>query len=252
MAEPRQLAEVAVGDGLLERAEELRMLHAALRAVTESGRGRAVLLAGEAGIGKTALVDAFRAGLGSTRVLAGACDALHTPRALGPLVDIARQTRGELARMVEAGSLPGDLAGALLDELKRRSPSVLVLEDLHWADGATLDLVRLLVRRVGTVPALVLITYRHDELDRQHPLRVLLGDLPRAAITRSVLAPLSAEAVATLARPYGIDAGRLYERTGGNPFYVTEALAAGTAAVPDGVRDAVLARVARLDRPARV
>jgi DNA-binding CsgD family transcriptional regulator/tetratricopeptide (TPR) repeat protein len=236
---------------LLERAEELGQLQDALRAVRRTGRGQAILLAGEAGIGKTALADAFRAGIGSTRVLSGACEALHTPRALGPLVDIAGQTRGPLARLVEAGALPGDLSATLLDELRRRPPTVVVIEDLHWADEATLDLVRLLVRRLSAVPALALLTYRHDELDRRHPLRILLGELPSAAVTRLVLRPLSAAAVAALAGPGGMDAGRLHERTGGNPFYVTEALAAGTASVPDSVRDAVLARVARLSRPAR-
>ena len=241
---------VAAPGQLLERADELGQLQESLHGVARSGRGQAVLLAGEAGIGKTALAGEFCAGLGTTRVLTGACDALHTPRALGPLLDIAMQTRGELARRVDAGALPGDLAAALLDELRRGSPTVVVIEDLHWADEATLDLVRLLVRRLNAVPALALLTYRHDELDRRHPLRVLLGELPRAAVTRIVLGPLSAGAVATLAGPYGIDARRLHERTGGNPFYVTEALAAGTARVPDSVRDAVLARVARVSRPA--
>jgi DNA-binding NarL/FixJ family response regulator len=243
----------ASGDGeeLLERANELEALASALAAVTETGRGRLVLVAGEAGIGKTALLHAFSAGLPGVRVLSGACEALHTARPLGPLLDVAAETRGELADLVEGGAGPSDVLTALLDELRRSPPTVVVLEDLHWADDATLDLLRLLARRVATVPALVAVTYRDDELERDHALRVALGELPHAAVTRLALAPLSARAVASLARPHGVDADELHGRTAGNPFYVTEALAAGGATVPDSVRDAVLARAARLGSGAR-
>ncbi len=238
-------------EALLERADELGVLADALDSVARTGRGRLVLIAGEAGIGKTALLHAFCSDLTRTRVLSGACEALYTPRPLGPLLDIAAETGGELAELVENGAGPADVSAVLLQELRRRSPTVIVLEDLHWADEATLDLIRLLARRIATVPALVVITYRSDALERDHPLRVVLGELPPAALMRLTLEPLSVSAVAELAEPFGADADELHDRTAGNPFFVTEALAAGGARVPDSVRDAVLARAARLAPGAR-
>jgi DNA-binding CsgD family transcriptional regulator len=237
--------------GLLERADQLAVLDNHLGAVRAEGRGRLVLVGGEAGIGKTTLVRALCAEHRPVRVLWGACDALYTPRPLGPFVDIADEAGGELAARVAEGVTPGELVAALAGELGRRSPSVVVLEDLHWADEATLDVVRLLARRIESVPALVLATYRDDELDRAHPLRIVLGELPRHAADRMVLAPLSVESVAALAGSAGVDHGELHRRTAGNPFFVTEVLATADDAIPETVRDAVLARIARLDEGAR-
>src|SRR5690349_3863699 len=230
---------------LLERSEQLAALQSELDAITASGRGRLVLIAGEAGIGKSALIDAFCRGL-DVAVLRGACEALFTPRPLGPLVDISDQLGGTFAALVDAGVTPSDLLAALAGELRRGAATVVVLEDLHWADDATLDVVRLLGRRCDAFPALVLATYRDDELERTHPLRITLGELPRSNVTRLRLAPLSAQAIASLAGPDGLDPVALHQRTAGNPFYVSEVLAAGGTAMPDSVRDAVLARAARL------
>ncbi|HEY2770858.1 MAG TPA: AAA family ATPase [Solirubrobacteraceae bacterium] len=234
-------------DALLERAEQLAALEHELARVSASGEGRLVLVAGEAGIGKTTLVRAFCAELAGTRVLTGACDALNTPRPLGPLIDIAEETGGELAELVESGAGVSDLLAALSGELRSRSLTVVVLEDLHWSDDATLDLVRLLGRRVHTLPVLVIATYRDDELDRAHPLRRALGEIPRDNVTRIAPSPLSLSAVASLAAPQLIDPEELHRRTAGNPFYVTEALCAADGALPESVRDAVLARASRLD-----
>jgi DNA-binding CsgD family transcriptional regulator len=214
-------------------------------------RGRLVLIAGEAGIGKTALVRALLAGGRAPRVLWGACDALHTPRPLGPLLDIAEAAGGELAAAVADGGAPGTLLAALARDLRRPPPAVVVLEDLHWADEATLDVLRLLARRIESVPALVVATFRDDGLERGHPLRLALGELPREATDRIRLPPLTVDAVAALAGTAGVDPGELHRRTGGNPFYVTEVVAAAGGAIPDTVRDAVLARVARLHPEAR-
>jgi DNA-binding CsgD family transcriptional regulator len=237
--------------GLLERSAQVEELDEHLDAVRVQGRGRLVLIAGEAGIGKTALVRAFCEERRPIRVLWGACDALYTPRPLGPFADMADEAGGELGAVVAEGATPGVLVAALAGELSRRSPSVVVLEDLHWADEATLDVVRLLARRIESVPALVLATYRDDELDRAHPLRIVVGELPTSATNRVALAPLSADAVGALARSMGVDHHALHRRTAGNPFFVTEVLAAPGAAIPETVRDAVLARVARLDPGAR-
>ena len=197
-----------------------------------------MLVAGEAGVGKTTLVRHF-CERSESRVLWGHCDALFTPSPLGPLNEMG----------IEAADVH-HVASALLEDLRR--PAIVVFEDVHWADEATLDVLRLLGRRIANVPALVVATYRDDELERTHPLRLTLGELSRQATTvRLRVAPLSAEAVAELAAPYGVDAAELHRRTHGNPFFVTEALAAGGIELPATIRDAVLARVIALSADAR-
>jgi DNA-binding CsgD family transcriptional regulator/tetratricopeptide (TPR) repeat protein len=237
--------------GLLEREEAVAALDEAF-ASARRGEGRLVLVSGEAGVGKSALVSAFCSDAAGAEVLAGACDGLWTPRPLGPFADIAAAVGGQLERVVTAGEPVQSVFGALVDELRPDRDAVLVIEDLHWADEATLDVVRLLGRRVERLGALVVATYRSDELPRMHPLRVVLGDVATAAgVVRLQLEPLSPGAVAELAGPYGVDAEDLYAKTAGNPFFVTEALAGGSGAVPATVRDAVLARAARLGPQAR-
>lgn len=251
MSVPGRVLEVEAPD-LLEREEQLGALGGALSEVAERGVGLVVLVHGEAGIGKTALVRRFcgQAG-GSVRVLWATCDPLFTPRPLGPLFDIARVVEGELREQVEAGGQPHGVAGALMDELDGRSPSVVVIEDLHWADEATLDVLRVCARRINSVRALLVLTYRDDGLHPSHPLRSVLGELPSTMSARHELPRLSESAVAALARASTVDLGELYERTGGNPFFVTEVLAAGGGRIPPTVRDAVLARAAGLSGAAR-
>jgi ATP/maltotriose-dependent transcriptional regulator MalT len=236
---------------LLERSEELAEL-GELLAASAAPQGRVVFVGGEAGIGKTVLLREFaERASASARVLWGACDGLLTPGPLGPFLDIADVTGGELERRVRAGARPYEVGTALIAELDRGRPTVLVVEDLHWADEASLDVIRVLTRRIDRVRSLVLASYRDDGLERGHPLARMLGEVATSPATRRMkLAPLSLEAVGGLAEGHGVDAADLYRRTGGNAFYVTEALAAGTAAVPSTVRDAVLARVARLSEPA--
>jgi DNA-binding CsgD family transcriptional regulator len=229
---------------LLERDAELRRLAEARSDVTRLRRGRVVFVGGEAGIGKTALLRRFCEDAG--RVLWAACDPLFTPRPLGPLLDL--DAGPALRAQLDAGGAPHDVAAALLDELDRARPVVLVLEDLHWGDEATFDVVRLVARRIERVAALLVISYRDEQVHRSHPLRLLLGEV--GAATRLELEGLSAAAVARLAEPAGLDATTLHARTAGNPFFLTEAIAAGNA-LPETVRDAVLARAARLTLPAR-
>ena len=244
----------AIGQGadLLERAGDLAVLNGTLPQ-TQDGPGSLVLVSGEAGIGKTDLVRAFcDSNATTTRVLWGVCDPLFTPRPLGPLLDVADVVGGELAELVQAGAGPHDVTMALLRELGRGRPTIMVVEDAHWADEASLDVLRLLARRLDRVHATVIVTYREDELDRAHPLRLVIGEIGAGhAITRIRLQPLSPGTVATLAGRHGASPAELYDRTGGNPFFVTEVLAAADLAVPPTVRDAVLARAARLSQAAR-
>ena len=231
---------------LLERNELLEALEGTY-AEARDGRGALVFVGGEAGVGKTSLARRFCDGLSATsNVLWGACDPLVTPRPLGPLLDIAGTETGALAAALESGATPHEVAAALVG-VDPRAPVVLVLEDVHWADEATLDVLRVLGRRIRATPTLVLVTYRDDELDRAHPVRIMLGELATVdSVSRLEVQPLSRDGVAALAAESEIDRGELYALTGGNPFYVTELLAAGTTAVPDSVRDIVLARVAHL------
>ena len=238
--------------GLLERGRFLEALEAWWAEAVE-GRGRLVLVTGEAGIGKTALVREFcaRERL-SRRVLWGACDGLRTPRPLAPFVDIAANAGDRFADAIAQGERPARCFDALVDELAGPAPTILVIEDLHWADEATLDVMTMLGRRAEIVPALVIATYRDDELTADHPLRSVLGELRVShGVRRIELPPLSLEAVGALAAPADADTADLYRVTGGNPFFVTEVLATGGERVPATVRDAVLARAGRLSGPAR-
>ncbi|WP_281257720.1 ATP-binding protein [Asanoa hainanensis] len=229
------------GSDLVERAPQLAVLNAVLDAVTAGHGGVLVLLGGEAGGGKTALVREFCRH--HAPVLWGACDPLFTPRPLGPFTDIAHDTGGALRELIAAGAKPHQVAV----EVGRQAKGIMVLEDLHWADEATLDVLSLLGRRIGSLPMLVIATYRDDELHRTHPLRRLLGEVRG---TRLAAGPLSVDAVAGLARPFGRDPHELHRATAGNPFFVTEVLAARGDDIPATVRDAVLARAARLDAEA--
>jgi DNA-binding CsgD family transcriptional regulator len=223
---------------LLERKE-------ALDALRDCPPGHAALVCGEAGVGKTALVREFCNDAGRP-VLWGACDALRTPRPLGPLHDIARLAGGKLARVMAAESPRHTMFGAFLDQLTAQD-AVAVIEDAHWADEATLDLLVFIGRRISATRGVLIVTYRDDEIGPTHQLITVLGALATdPTVRRIALAPLSPPAVAALARPYGLDAVELHARTGGNPFFVTEVLAHPDRRVPGTVRDAVLARAAGL------
>ena len=182
----------------------------------------------------------------------GACDALLTPGPLAPLFEVADVTGGALEELVTSGARPHEIASALLAQLGRRAPAILVLEDVHWADEATLDVLRLLGRRIQGVRALILASYRDDEMHRAHPLRMVLGELATGhAVRRLEVSPLSASAVAKLAKKRGLDGEDLYLKTNGNPLFVNEVLATGGEEIPSTVRDAVLARAARLSPQGR-
>ena len=229
----------------------MSILNRLLAGVRSTSEGRLVLVGGEAGVGKSLLLRTFCERQDKpVRILWGACEPLLAPRPLGPLLDVAEATGGELEKLVAGAARPHDVAAELLRELRAHGLTVLVFEDVHWADEATLDVLTLLAARIASAPALVLASYRDDELDRAEQLRVVLGELANRP-ARLRIEPLSQAGVAELAEPYAVDAAELYRRTGGNPFYVVEVLAAGVEHIPETVRDAVLARAVRLSKPAR-
>lgn len=227
---------------LLERESALQSLGEAL-AEAGHGRGRTVLVSGEAGIGKTALVAEFAGARSDARILWSGCEALFSPRPLGPLYDIAPALDPLLPSLINQGRTRSELFAAVLASLQSGGVTLLVIEDIHWADAATLDFVKFLARRIPRTQVLLALTFRDDELDAQHPLRLVLGDLPSAHVTRVALQPLSGEAVESLARASDRAAAGLYELTHGNPFFVTEMLRAGGLSAT--LRDAVLSRVLR-------
>ncbi|KQV50213.1 hypothetical protein ASC95_12530 [Pelomonas sp. Root1217] len=241
---------------LLERDAALAGLRADLAALADpmQGQGRCVLLEGDAGMGKTRLLRAAeRAGGSAIDWAWGACEPLITPLPLGPLLDMLPRLPGEIAALLRRAAPAAELFAALLEVARQtRRPRVWVFEDLHWADGATLDLLRFLARRIAGTRVLLCLSWRGGELGPAHPLRAALAGLAGQGARSLGLAPLSRAAVATLAARAGRPAAGLFETSGGNPFFVTELLAAPLAeGLPVSVRDALLARVARLSPPAR-
>ncbi|MBE2316051.1 AAA family ATPase [Solirubrobacter sp. CPCC 204708] len=216
---------------LLERDDERATLEAAIAS------GGVVVVLGEAGIGKTALVASVAHG---RHALWGACDPLITPRPLGPLRDVAGQVGGAFATAVAEGSREDVLAAA---RAALEDAALLVIEDLHWADDATLDVIALLGRRLTPGGAGCLVLTARPDARRE--VRRVLSSLPAARIEPRALSP------AAVARLAGRDAPDLHAVTGGNPFFVTEALAAGGDGVPASVRDAVELRVGALSDRAR-
>ena len=237
---------------LIERESQLAALH---QYADEAGRGqgRLVLISGEAGVGKSVLLEEFAQDLDEVRWLWAGCDGMFTPAALGPLLDIAGQLNGELLQLCRAEAKRDQIYGALLRQLgDLESLTVLVIEDVHWADEATLDLLSYLGRRIQHMRVLLLVTYRDDALEADDPLRLTLGTLASQRGTRRLSLPtLSAAGVATLAQGTEIDPAELYRLSAGNPFFVTEVLQANADALPASIRDAVLARTRTLSTAAR-
>ncbi|NRP73257.1 hypothetical protein ILFOPFJJ_04156 [Ensifer psoraleae] len=235
---------------LLDREGPLEALLTAVRNAA-SGHGSIVLLEGEAGIGKTSLLREFAEHADNgCRVLWGWCEALFTPCPLGPLQDMGQLLDARVAALLDQAAPPERLFPALLNALQQAGDAiVLIFEDVHWADNATLDFVKYLGRRISLLRTVLVLSLRNDEIGADHPLTHVLGDLPSASVARIALEPLSPKAVAVLAGQAGRCAADLYRVTEGNPFFITELLASGETEpgrVPDSIRDAVWARLSRL------
>jgi DNA-binding CsgD family transcriptional regulator/tetratricopeptide (TPR) repeat protein len=280
---------------LVGRERELALLRSGMSA-TAAGQPGVVLVGGEAGVGKSRLLEAALTGAAAHgfSVLTGGCielggeglpfvplvEALRTlvqttpPDELDRLLGPARRELGrllpELASGLEATGAPGgstaqlfELVLGVLGRLGRERPLVLVIEDLHWADRSTLDLVAFLVRGLRTVRVLLVLTFRSDEVDRRSPLRPLLSGwerqrgVERLELARFVRAEVATQVSAILGGPAEralVD--QIFDRSEGNPFFVEElvrTLRDGSSEdeLPPSLRDVLLIRVERLSRPAQ-
>jgi len=227
---------------LLERDEYLQTLRNGFDK-TLAGKGNSILIVGEAGIGKSSLVRSFLEEVqNKSQVFMALCDSLFTPRPLGVLYDLAQQIDPALAGRINITTQRTELFADFVKALTvYHKPVVLVIEDIHWADEASLDFIKYVARRIAQTQCLFILTYRDDEITLQHPLRNVLGELPAGTFTRVALPPLSKETVQTLANEKGYSGEDVYAVTGGNPFYVNEVLAGYSQGVPENIKDAVLA-----------
>ncbi|MEA1903653.1 MAG: AAA family ATPase [Actinomycetota bacterium] len=234
--------------GLLEREDALSLLDSMVEGAAD-GQGMVALIRGEAGIGKTALVDALIDRTDENAfLLRGGCDDLLTARPLGPVWDMSFDEPSLHEALTEDDRYAAFRA---LFELLTRSmrPTIAIIEDVHWADDATLDIIKFLGRRIDKTHALLILTFR-DETSTNAPLRAAIGDLPQGRIENLPLLPLSLEALTTLVGDDG-QAEIIWKITGGNPFFASELMRVGPNAVPVSVRDVLRSRVDRLGQPGR-
>jgi len=282
-ASENDLVNRARGEAFVGRRDELAQLASVGAGVAGSGRGQLVVVAGDAGVGKSRLVQEFldRASRDAWTTATGGCvDVAAGALTYAALIEILRHLDRHLGQDVMAGlagagiddlapllpGVPGGQAGAggrllerMLDFLVRLgevAPAVVVVEDLHWADSSTRDLVSFLARNIHAARVLLVVTYRADDLHRRHPLTSLLAELERGGASWIRLAGLArpdvAELVAEASGPVAVQVVPfLLDRTGGNPFFIEELLAASTpvTSLPEGLRDLLLARLHDLPDP---
>ncbi|HSM39822.1 MAG TPA: AAA family ATPase, partial [Afifellaceae bacterium] len=239
---------------LLERQAAMEQLGRA-RDLAINDSGRTVLVVGEAGIGKTRLLEAFAGTLpADARIYRGGCEALFAPRPLGPLFDIAEEIGGTLADLLRSGADNHRIYTEFVTLIEHSDfdDAVFIIEDVHWADNATMDFLKFVARRISRSKCLLLVSYRDAELGVNHPLLYVLGDLPHDTTSRISLEALSLDAIAELSDLDRRRAQEVLDITGGNPFFVREFLSSGNVKVPATVTDAILAKAARLSPDARL
>jgi len=233
---------------LLERDEFLLALQSGFKKAC-LGEGNCFFVTGEAGIGKTSLVKSFLKQIEDESVqFLGACDSLFTPRPLAPLYDLALQINEDWVSEIHSLTSRTEIFTKFVYELTHKSrPVVIVFEDIHWADEATLDFVKFFGRRISRTNCFFILTMRDEEVSHQHPLRNVFSDLAPDTFTRIQLAPLSKRAVRQWADEKGYDGEDVYSISGGNPFYVNEILASYSTGIPENIKDSVLSVYNRLE-----
>jgi hypothetical protein len=226
---------------LIERTVFLADLQAKAN-VIRSGDGHCIFIGGEMGIGKTSLVKSFlREKPARYNVYQGICENLFTHRPLEPLWDIAAQMGISVPSQASTAADQAILFSQVFQGLHSSTqPTLLLFEDIHWADEATLDFIKFLARRITQLQCLFLLTYRDEEVHRRHPLRNVMGQLPVDSFTRWKLPPLSRGAVEKMAAEKGCSGTEVYHISGGNPFYVREIMKGYEVGIPENVKDVIL------------
>ncbi len=240
---PLPIFQMDSGQELIERQAYFAILEQCFERIAAGTSGHTIFLIGEAGVGKTSLVNSFTTGIQSKgRTYFGACDSLIYPRPLGPLHDIASQVDEEFQQFLRTETDRAALFNYFLERVVSDvwRPVIIVIEDVHWADEATIEMIKLLARRIHRYKCLFIVTLRYDEVPQGHPLRSLFSELLPETFTRLRLERLSLEAVTKLSKLKGVSGEEIYNLTGGNPFYVTEILASYSPGIPERVKDSVL------------
>jgi DNA-binding CsgD family transcriptional regulator len=237
---------------LIEREQPLTLIHTLFQKVQQE-EGHCIFISGEAGIGKTSLLKAFVNKIKSTtRVYQGTCDALFTPRPLAPLKDIMIQLQKDFGELTTTVHDRDFLFSQFFYQLKTLDqPAVLIFEDIHWADEATIDLIKFVSRRITQLQCLFILTYRDAEPHSKQALTSVFGQLSSTTFTRLQILPLSRQAVDKMAEEKGYKGEDVFAITAGNPFYVTEILATYSTGVPENVKDSILSIYDRLDEDKR-
>jgi DNA-binding CsgD family transcriptional regulator/GTPase SAR1 family protein len=227
---------------LLERDTYLEILNKHYQNVLK-GNGHTVFLMGDAGIGKTSLLNEFIKSVSQTsNVFIGFCDSLFTPRPLGPLFDIAPLVDSTFAGLLRIEKDRSVIFSTLLHKISALTkPVILIFEDVHWADEATIDLIKFLSKRIEYNNCLFIVTSRINEMNRTHPLTTVFGELQSQKFSKIIVEAFSKQMVDQLAKKKGYAAtDQLYALTGGNPFYVSEILANPSTEIPERIKDSIL------------
>lgn len=233
-----------MGPGLLvEREQHLRTLGEVF--AEPSSSGSVVLVSGEAGFGKTSVVNAALGELDHRyRTLIAMCEPIGIPAAFSPLFDLLDDLPTELQHDITSGSGRMPVYAGMLDLIKN-DRTALVLEDLHWADEATLGLARYLGKRMSSTNSVLILTFRSEELDVNPPLRLVVADLGSVA-TRVEMPALTLAGIEALASGLDVDVHAIHDATLGNPFFVEEVIRNPDMDLPPTVQNAVLSNAAQL------
>ncbi|RPI74171.1 MAG: helix-turn-helix transcriptional regulator [Ignavibacteriales bacterium] len=236
---------------LLERDKFLADLNILFKSAV-NGTGQIAAVCGDAGIGKTSLVEYFtQLKEADANIYWGACDDLFTPRPLAPLYDIANKMNSRLIDKLEQGASRPSIFTSFLNELHDREPNIIVIEDIHWADESTFDLIKFLAKRINKYRSFLIITYRSDEIGFTHPLRLAFSNIPTKYFRRFELPPLSKDAVNNLTKSFGRTDESIFVKTGGNPFFITELLMNTQENIPATINDLIIFRLNRLSPDSR-